>query len=76
MKNILFVCPTQFGYNTDYYKYCECLTDQYNVYYIGLDLGYKRPFEVKNVKVIEVAHDKYFYGIISLFVTALIYQEK
>ena len=70
MKNLLFICPTQYGYNTDYYKYCECLTNQYNIYYLGIKSGYKKTFETKNVKVIEVTHDKYFCGILSLFVTA------
>ncbi len=70
MKNLLFVCPTQYGYNTDFYKYCECLSDKFNVYYVGIKLNNKRSFESKRVNVVEVEHDKYICGILTLFITS------
>lgn len=37
-KNILFIVPSQYGYNTGYFYYCELLAkEQYNVFYIGTD---------------------------------------
>lgn len=37
-KNIMFIVPNQYGYNTGYFYYCELLAkEQYNVFYIGVD---------------------------------------
>lgn len=34
MENILIVGLVQYGYNTDWYKYSELLSERYNVYYL------------------------------------------
>lgn len=37
MSKYLIIAPIQYGYNTDFYKYSECLADENEVYYLGLD---------------------------------------
>lgn len=51
MKNkILIINKTQFGYHTDYYKYCEYLRDDFDVTYLCFDSGLKK-LEIENVNV-------------------------
>ena len=38
-KSVLFIIPAQYGYHTDSYKYCELLSDKYNVVYLGINAG-------------------------------------
>jgi glycosyltransferase involved in cell wall biosynthesis len=49
-KNLLIINKTQFGYHTDYYKYCEYLRDEFDVTYLCFDSGFKK-LEMNNVKV-------------------------
>lgn len=37
MKKILIIHKTQFGYHTDYYKWCEFLRDKYNIHVVCFD---------------------------------------
>lgn len=55
MKNqILIINKAQFGYFTDYYKYCEYLKDEYHVKYICFDSG-KRKLSIEGVNVTYVS---------------------
>ena len=42
IKKILFIIPTQYGYHTDSYQYCENLSMWYDVTYLGIELGKKK----------------------------------
>ena len=37
MKKLLLISLNQYGYHTDYYKYCQYLKDEYDITYICLD---------------------------------------
>src|SRR5690554_7510471 len=39
---LLIINKTQFGYHTDYYKYCEYLRDEFEVTYLCFDSGLKK----------------------------------
>lgn len=41
-KNLLIICKAQFGYLTDYYKYCEYLRDEWVITYLCFDSGLKK----------------------------------
>lgn len=69
-KKILFVIPTQYGYHTDSYKYCELLAEQYDVYYIGLDLG-KTERKSKRVNVFLENPKKYLFWRLTFLVAVL-----
>lgn len=49
-NNILIINKTQFGYHTDYYKYCEYLRDRFNITYICFDSNLKK-ISLSGVKV-------------------------
>lgn len=49
-KKILIINKAQFGYHTDYYKYCEYLRDEYNVTYLCFDSGHEK-LVMEDVKV-------------------------
>lgn len=57
MKRVIFVAPTQYGYNMDYFKYCELLSTNYEVHYLGIDCG-RVLRESSNVKVHNVKRGK------------------
>ncbi len=51
MKKILIISFSQYGYNTDFYKYSEYLSNEYEIYYLSRDL--KRPrISEKGVNVV------------------------
>lgn len=55
-KNILFIAPVQYGYNTDFYNYCELLSAIYNVSYLGFDMGKPiRESQSVNVKLLNLS---------------------
>jgi len=49
-QNLLIINKAQFGYHTDYYKYCEYLRDEFDVTYLSFDSGLKK-LEMENVNV-------------------------
>jgi glycosyltransferase involved in cell wall biosynthesis len=51
MKNkLLIINKIQFGYHTDYYKYCEYLKDKFDITFLCFDSGLKK-MNVADVKV-------------------------
>lgn len=50
-KKVIIINQAQFGYHTDYYKYCEYLSDFYNVTYICFNERYKK-LKIKKVNCI------------------------
>lgn len=50
MKKILIINKSQFGYHTDYYKYCEYLRDEFDVTYLCFDGGRKK-LQMENVNI-------------------------
>ena len=49
-KNLLIINRFQFGYHTDYYKYCQYLKDEYCITFLCFDSG--RPkLEMQNVNI-------------------------
>jgi len=53
MKNILIINKVQFGYFTDYYKYCQYIKDEYNVTFLCFDSGLpKLEMDGVNVKYV------------------------
>jgi len=54
-KKILIISKSQFGYFTDYYKFCEYLRTEFDVYYLCFDVGLKK-INMKNVKVKYVSY--------------------
>lgn len=59
-KNVLFIVPTQYGYHTDSYKYCELLGEKYDVSYIGLSMN-KPVRESKKVDVLLAKTGRFFF---------------
>lgn len=55
MKKILFIDNQQFGYLTDSYKYCEILSDRYEITYLCFDKGFKKQI-VEGVRVKYVSY--------------------
>lgn len=53
MKKILIIGLVQYGYNTDWYQYSECLADYYDVYYLCANNG-------KPIRLSEKVHVNYF----------------
>jgi len=49
-KKILIINKSQFGYLTDYYKYCEYLRDEFDVTYLCFDVGNKK-LQMENVNI-------------------------
>jgi len=49
-NKILIFNTNQFGYHTDYYKYCEYLRKEFSITYFCFDSGFKK-LEMENVKV-------------------------
>lgn len=49
-EKLLFVCPCQFGYLTDMYKWCKYLRQEYDITVLCFDTGLKRQ-RLDNVKV-------------------------
>lgn len=49
-KNLLIINKAQFGYHTDYYKYCEYLKDDFKITFFCFDNGQKK-LEMEGVKV-------------------------
>ena len=41
-KSILIIIKNQFGYHTDYTKYCEYLNSEFNITYLCFDAGYEK----------------------------------
>lgn len=50
MKKILIINKSQFGYHTDYYKYCDYLRDEFDVTYLCFDGGRKK-LQMENVNI-------------------------
>lgn len=71
-KNLLIINKAQFGYHTDYYKYCEYLRDEFKVTYLCFDSGFKK-LEMDNVNIKYVSNKgrKIFRGV-RFIVTALL----
>ncbi len=64
MKKILIINKSQFGYHTDYYKYCEYLRDEFDVTYVGFDGGRKKlQMENVNIKYVSYKGIKLIRGI-------------
>lgn len=51
MKRLLISSPEQFGYLTDTYKYCQYLSDDFDIDYVCFDQGYSK-IELNNVNII------------------------
>lgn len=49
-KHLLIINKAQFGYHTDYYKYCEYLKDDFSITFFCFDTGQKK-LDMKGVKV-------------------------
>lgn len=63
-KSILIIIKNQFGYHTDYTKYCEYLNSEFNITYLCFDAGYEKlVMNNVNVKYIKVSGPKVFRGI-------------
>ena len=62
-KTVFIINKTQFGYHTDYYKYCEYLRDDYNIKFLCFDSGFQK-FEMDGIKVKYVSNkgSKIFRG--------------
>lgn len=54
-KKLLFINKSQFGYHTDYYKFCEHLRDQFDITFLCFDSGLKK-LEIEGVVVKYVPH--------------------
>lgn len=52
---LLIINKIQFGYHTDYYKFCEYLKDDFSVIYLCFDLQLKK-LSIPNVKVVYVPY--------------------
>ena len=67
-KKLLIINKTQFGYHTDYYKYCEYLRDEFDVTYLCFDSGLKK-LEMHNVTVKYISSKgiKLFRGVWFIF---------
>lgn len=50
MKSLLIICKTQYGYHTDYTKYCEYLKKEFDITYLCFDAGFEK-LEMENVTV-------------------------
>jgi len=50
MHKLLIINKAQFGYHTDYYKYCQYLRDDFDITYFCFDAGLKR-LEMPGVNV-------------------------
>lgn len=50
LQKLLIINKTQFGYHTDYYKYCEYLRNEFEVTYLCFDSGLKK-LEMDNLNV-------------------------
>lgn len=74
-KNILFIVPTQYGYHTDSYKYCELLAEEYNVFYLGLFMD-KPIRESKKVNVSLVKAGRFLFWRYALLKKALSLSKK
>lgn len=55
MKKILVLFPYQWGYNTDYLFYCKLLQQQFEVTYVGYDLGLPK-IPTDGVRIVEIKH--------------------
>src|SRR5690554_1812495 len=63
-KNLLIIIREQFGYHTDYYKYCEYLRDEFDVTYLCFDSGFKKlKMDKVNVKYVSAKGSKVFRGV-------------
>ncbi len=54
-KKLIIINKTQFGYHTDYYKYCEYLKDDFAVTYLCFDTHLKK-LSIPRVKVVYVPY--------------------
>lgn len=72
-KNILIINKTQFGYHTDYYKYCEYLRDEFDVTYLCFDSGLKK-IDMGKVRIKYISNKgvKLFRGV-RFILQALLY---
>ena len=71
-KQILIINKAQFGYFTDYYKYCEYLKDEYHVKYFCFDSGKKKlSMEGVDVTYISIRGHKIIRGIRFFFYALL-----
>lgn len=55
----MFISSSQYGYNTDYFKYCEYLSKFYKIYYVCFDSRQPR-FENENITVYYTDYKKGF----------------
>lgn len=64
MKKILFINNNQFGYSTDYFKYCEYLKNRYDITYLCFDKNMERvELENVNIKYVSYSGNKIIRGI-------------
>lgn len=72
MKKILFINKSQFGYHTDYTKYCEYLKSSYDITYLCFDNGLEKvKTDGINVIYIPACTPKVVRGF--LFIIAALY---
>lgn len=72
MKKILFINKSQFGYHTDYTKYCEYLKPYYNITYLCFDNGLEKvSVDGINVIYIPTGAPKILRGL--LFIISALY---
>ncbi len=53
-EKILFIMPTQYGYNTGIYHYCESALKEFSVFYVGIHDG-KSTFQTAGTNIIYVS---------------------
>lgn len=71
-KKVLIINKKQFGYHTDYYKYCEHLNGIYDITFLCFDAGLKK-LVIDGIKIVYVSNSgiKLLRGI-RFIITALI----
>lgn len=75
MKTILFVMPAQYGYHTDSYKYCELLSEKYDVVYLGIYVG-KPIRESKSVHIYHIDISRCYFWRYSMLKQVFLLKRK
>ncbi len=67
MKKLLIINKSQFGYETDTYKYCQYLRNDYQITYYCFDSGHQK-IELTGVNIIYIAsHGNYLTKAVRFF---------
>lgn len=75
-QKLLIINKTQFGYHTDYYKYCEYLKNDYNITFLCFDSG-REKLNMKGVFVKYVSsRGNFIYRGLSFFVIIFLELQK